>query len=77
MADGYNSRLLQDMKEVNNDRHGTEKRFFAIWKEDEKKYPYCHAMDIVMLGPKGTPYEGGAFTFEFKYPKDYPKTSFN
>ena len=68
------------MKEVNNDRHGTEKRFFAIMKEDVKNDGHKnahHAMDIVMLGPKGTPYEGGAFTFEFTYEKDYPKTSFN
>ena len=30
-------------------------------------------MDNKTVGPKDTPYEGGYYFFDLKYPEDYPK----
>ena len=31
----------------------------------------------LIVGPKGTPYEGGCFLFDIYFPTDYPKVSPN
>lgn len=39
---------------------------------DQKKKSIDH-LAITLKGPKGTPYEGGLFKLEIKYPPEYPR----
>ena len=43
----------------------------AIFKDEDD----CPHWLLSILGPKHTPYEGGRFTIEIKFPKDYPNSA--
>ena len=65
-------RIRKELDDINKDGgDGAEKKFFASMVEGN-----THAMEVAILGPKGTPYEDGTFILKFKYPGDYPFKTF-
>ena len=58
-------RLQQEFKALINNPPGG----IVAGPVDEKDYFYWQAF---IEGPEGTPFEGGIFEAELKFPKDYP-----
>ena len=66
-----NSRITQDFAKLKKMlKSGLIKQLKAF---DPKKKSIDH-LAVLLVGPKGTVYEGGLFRLEIKYPKDYPRS---
>jgi ubiquitin-conjugating enzyme E2 Z len=59
-------RLLKDVKEIIK-QPLTDHGIYYIHDDEDMLKGYA-----MILGPSGTPYFGGYYFFEFKYPTDYP-----
>lgn len=60
-------RIMNDIVDFNENKQ--DGIYLYIDKKNIKK------QYSLIIGPEGTPYFGGYFFFEIKYPDDYPKTS--
>lgn len=67
------SRLLQEMKEIQTDKHGitagTGDRMRIVFHEDN-----LYTVNATLVGPPFTPYANGYFNVDILVPSDYPFT---
>ena len=63
-------RLLQEEDHIKKNLKEIGGRSLKIFKDNDD-YPHWY---LSILGPKKSPYEGGVFYIEIKFPKDYPNS---
>ncbi len=61
-------RLAKDVRDIINNPL-TDSGIYYLHSEDD-----ILSGQAMIIGPKNTPYEGGYYIFEFKFPVDYPHT---
>ena len=73
MMSSLSDRLFQEEKSIkeNDNFKQIGGQLHKIFKDEDD----CPHWLLSILGPKYTPYEGGRFTIEIKFPKDYPNSA--